>query len=139
MLAAFRRAKIKQAKPEIELASRITGFEHRIALYKTQMAMMKDALDSLPGSVYGYGASLMLATLGCLLKTDFSQLTCVLDDDVARDGATYENISVTIRHTAKVAPAPNSSYLMTSLENIRPIYRRILKLTPRRILAPLSS
>ena len=59
-----------------------------------------------------------------------------LDDDVARDGATYENIPVTVRHTAKVAPAPNSSYLITSLENIRPIYRRILELTPRRILVP---
>jgi hypothetical protein len=136
LLIAFRRAKTKQVKPEIELASRIAGFERRIALYKTQMAMMKEELDVLPGPVYGYGASLMLATLGYHLQTDFSQLTCVLDDDVARDGATYENIPVTVRHTAKVAPAPNSSYLITSLENIRPIYRRILELTPRRILVP---
>jgi len=78
----------------------------------------------------------MLATLGYHLKTDFSQLTCVLDDDVARDGATYENIPVTVRHTTKVSPAANSSYLITSLENIRPIYRRICDLTPRRILVP---
>lgn len=98
--------------------------------------MMKEELDALPGPVYGYGASLMLATPGYHLQTDFSQLTCVLDDDVARDGATYENIPVTVRHTAKVAPAPNSSYLITSLENIRPICRRILELTPRRILVP---
>jgi len=137
LLVAFRRAKTKQVKPEIELASRIAWFERRIALYKTQMAMMKEELDALPGPVYGYGASLMLATLGYHLQTDFSQLTCVLDDDVARDGATYENIPVTVRHTAKVAPAPNSSYLITSLENIRPIYRRILDLSPRRILVPL--
>jgi hypothetical protein len=136
LLVAFRRAKTKQVKPEIELASRIAGFERRIALYKTQMAMMKELLDALPGPVYGYGASLMLATLGYHLQTDFSKLECVLDDDGARDGATYENIPVTVRHTAKVAPAPNSSYLITSLENIRPIYRRILELTPRRILVP---
>jgi hypothetical protein len=136
LLVAFRRAKTKQVKPEIELASRIAGFERRIALYKTQMAMMKELLDALPGPVYGYGASLMLATLGYQLQTDFSKLECVLDDDGARDGATYENIPVTVRHTAKVAPAPNSSYLITSLENIRPIYRRILEFTPRRILVP---
>ena len=136
LLIAFRQAKTKQIKPEIELASRIAGFERRIALYKTQMAMMKESLDALPGPVYGYGASLMLATLGYHLQTDFSKLECVLDDDAARDGATYENIPVTVRHTAKVAPVPNSSYLITSLENIRPIYRRILELTPRRILVP---
>ena len=136
---AFRRAKTKQDKPDIELTSRIAWFERRIALYKTQMALIKEELDVLPGPVYGYGASLMLATLGYHLQTDFSQLSCILDDDVARDGVAYENIPVTVRHTAKVAPAANSSYLITSLENIRPIYRRILELSPRRILAPLVS
>ena len=99
--------------------------------------MMKELLDALPQPVYGYGASLMLATLGYHLQTDFSQLTCVLDDDPARDGATYEIIPVTVRNTAKVAPEPNSSYMITSLENIRPIFRRILELTPRRIVVPL--
>lgn len=136
LIIAFRRAKAKQVKPEIELAPKIAWLERRIALYKTHMALMRDLLDALPGPVYGYGASLMLATLGYHLKTDFSQLTCVLDDDVARDGATYENIPVTVRHTTKVSPAANSSYLITSLENIRPIYRRICDLTPRRILVP---
>jgi len=42
-----------------------------------------------------------------------------------------------VRDTAKVAPAPDSSYIITSLENVRPIYRRLLELTPRRILVPL--
>jgi hypothetical protein len=139
LLVTFRRAKTKQVKPEMELASRIAWFERRIALYKTQMAIMQEELDALPGQVYGYGASLMLATLGYHLKTDFSQLTCVLDDDGDRDGATYENIPITVRHTTKVAPAPNSSYLITSLENMRPIYRRILELSPRRILMPIIS
>ena len=46
---------------------------------------------------------------------------------------------MTVRHTPTVAPAPKSSYLITSLENVRPIYRRILELTPRRILVPLIS
>ena len=74
---------------------------------------------------------------GYHLQIDFSSLECVLDDNVLLDGATYENLPVTVRHTAKVAPAPNSSYLITSLENIRPTYRRILDLSLRRILFPL--
>ena len=136
LIVAFRRAKTTRVKPEIKLQARIARFESRIALYNTQMAMMKELLDALPGPVYGYGASLMLATLAYHLQTDFSQLECVLDDDVSRDGATYENIPITVRHTTKVAPAPNSSYLITSMENIRPIFRRILELNPRRILVP---
>jgi hypothetical protein len=136
LIISFRQAKTKQIKPETNLDHRINWFERRIALYRTQMALMKEELDMLPGPVYGYGASLMLATLGYHLQTDFSQLECVLDDDPNRDGTTYENIPIEVRHTAKIAPAPNSSYLITSLENIRPIYRRILDLEPRRILVP---
>jgi hypothetical protein len=101
------------------------------------MQIMGELLDALPKPVYGYGASLMLATLGYHLGTDFSAVNCILDDDPLRDGATYENIPVTVKHSTKVAPLPNSSYIITSLENIRPIYRRILELSPRRILIPL--
>lgn len=137
LLVAFRRARTPQSKPVIDLPARIAHIERRIARYRDQMAVMGELLDALPKPVYGYGASLMLATLGYHLRTDFSSLDCVLDDDPARDNATYENVPVTVRHTAKVSAAPNSSYLITSLENVRPIYRRICELTPRRILVPL--
>jgi cyclopropane-fatty-acyl-phospholipid synthase len=136
LLVAFRRAKTVQPKPLLDLPARIAWLEKRIARYREQMAIMGELLGALPKPVYGYGASLMLSTLGYHLKTDFSALECVLDDDATRDDTTYENVPVTVRHTAKIAPAPNSSYLITSLENVRPIYRRILELTPRRILVP---
>jgi cyclopropane-fatty-acyl-phospholipid synthase len=136
LLVAFRRAKTVQPKPHLDLLARIAWLEKCIARYREQMAVMGEILGALPKPVYGYGASLMLSTLGYHLKTDFSALECVLDDDATRDDTTYENVPVTVRHTAKIAPAPNSSYLITSLENVRPIYRRILELTPRRILVP---
>lgn len=136
LLVAFRCAATVQPKQQLDLVARIAHFERRIARYREQMAVMGELLDALPKPVYGYGASLMLATLGYHLRTDFSALECVLDDDPARDGATYENVPVTVRHTAKAAPPPDSSYLITSLENLRPIYRRLLELSPRRILVP---
>lgn len=139
LLIAFRRAQHVQAKPQIDLAARIAWLEKRIARYREQMAIMGELLGSLPKPVYGYGASLMLSSLGYHLKTDFSALECILDDDETRDGMTYENVPVTVRHTDRAAPASNSSYLITSLENIRPIYRRLLALAPRRILVPLIS
>lgn len=137
LIVTFQRAKTKQAKPYMDVDARIIKLEKQIAQYKSQMAVMGELLDRLPRPVYGYGASLMLATLGYHLGTDFSGIECILDDDPKQDGATYENIPVMVKHTTNVAPPPNSSYVITSLENIRPIYRRILELSPRRILVPL--
>ena len=137
LIVTFQRAKTVQPKPLIDLGARISRLEKRIAQYKAQMVLMGELLNEMPKPVYGYGASLMLATLGYHLGTDFSSLDCVLDDDPQQDGATYENIAVTVKHTGKATPPPNSSYIITSLENIRPIYRRILELSPRRILVPL--
>lgn len=139
LLVAFRRARKPQAKPEIDLEARIARIERRLARYREQMAMMAEFVTELPKPVYGYGAGLMLATLGYHLKTNFLELECILDDDPDKDGLTYENVPVTVRHTGKMAPPPNSSYLITSLENVRPIYRRIQELTPRRIVIPLIS
>jgi hypothetical protein len=81
----------------------------------------------------------MLATLGYHLKTDFSGLECILDDDESKHGTQYENVDVTVCSTSVVKPPPNSSFVITSLEAIRPIYRRLLDFKPRRILSPLIS
>lgn len=140
LIIAFQKAKEKQIKPsEIDLEKRITYFEKRISLFKDQMAITAQLLKDIPTPIYGYGAGLMLATLGYHLNTDFSNLECILDDDPSKDGMTYRNIPVTVRDTKRLMPKPNSSYLITSMENIRPIYRRILELNPRRIISPLIS
>jgi hypothetical protein len=137
LLVAFRKARTPQPRPSLDIDARILHLERRIASFEKQMAIAAGLLAELPRPVYGYGAGLMLATLAYHLRTDLSGLDCILDDDPVKDGTGYENIPVTIRHTAKVAPSPNSSFFITSLENVRPIYRRILELSPRRILVPL--
>ena len=81
----------------------------------------------------------MLATLGYHLRTDFKNIECILDDDKNKDEITYKNVDVRVRHTEKVNPEPNSSYLITSLENIRPIFSRIATLNPRRVISPIIS
>jgi len=140
LMIAFQKAKTEQPRPlQIDLEKRILFFEKRIAEYKIQMQTMGELLKELPGPVYGYGAGLMLATFAYHLNTDFKEIVCVLDDDAEKDGMTYRNVPVTIRSTEKVKPPKNSSYIITSMENLRPIYKRILDLNPRRILTPLIS
>lgn len=138
LLIAFKKASQPQPQPNrIDIEGRIAYIERRIKLYTQQMEVMGTLLQQLPEPVYGYGAGLMIATLGYHLKTDFSNLVCVLDDDPSKDGMTYKNVPVKVKFTGNETPPPNSSYIVTSLENIRPIYRRIQDLTPRRILIPI--
>lgn len=139
MLIAFRKAKTKQEKPALDIPKRIKFIKERLKSFTDYMDLQASFLRNLPGEVYGYGASLMLATLAYHLKTDLSRLVCILDDDAAKDGWTYENLPVTVRSPDKIKPAPDSSYLITSLENTRPIFRRIQDFQPRRILTPLIS
>jgi hypothetical protein len=138
LLIAFKKASQPQPQPtQIDIENRIAYIERRIKLYTQQMEVMGTLLQQLPEPVYGYGAGLMIATLGYHLKTDFSNLVCVLDDDPPKDGMTYKNVPVKVKFTGNETPPPNSSYIVTSLENIRPIYRRIQDLTPRRVLIPI--
>ena len=79
----------------------------------------------------------MLATLAYHLQTDFSELVCVLDDDQEKDNLGYQNVPVRVRYSNSLEISPNSNFIITSLENARPIFKRITEFSPRRILIPL--
>ena len=78
----------------------------------------------------------MLATYAYHLETDFSFLTNLLDDDIEKRGLGYKNLPLTIEHPNKINIHEDSSFIITSLENIRPIYKRLQEFRPRRILIP---
>jgi hypothetical protein len=124
---------------QVEIDRFIDQVKARIKLYQIQMEIMGDLLKVIPKPIFGYGAGLMLSTLGYHLKTDFSNLECILDDDLTKDEVSYINVPIKVNFSGKVAVPSNSSFIITSLENIRPIYKRILELKPRRILSPCLS
>lgn len=138
LLIAFRKGGSKPIQSP-DLTKRKAKIQKAIRDYRLQMELMSFQLKQLQGPIYGYGASLMLATLGYHLKTDFSELVCILDDDPNKEGMGYQNLPVKIRSTKNLSLEPNSSFLITSLENTRVIYKRLLELSPRRILVPLIS
>lgn len=138
MVIAFKKAKSFQSEP-VDLVQRAEWINGRLSTYQQQMVAASQLLKQMPKKVYGYGASLMLATLGYHLKTNFNELECVLDDDQSKNGMTYENVPVVVKHPDMAAPPQDSCFIITSLENARPIYRRIQDFKPRRILMPLIS
>lgn len=138
LLIAFKKATTKVPLPQMDdLKVRKTNFLEAIKVYSEQMKLLKWQLQKFKGEIYGYGASLMLATLGYHMNTDFSELICILDDDQQKEGISYENVPVCVRSTSSVNPPPGANYLITSLESVRNIYNNITtNLQPRRVLTP---
>jgi len=136
IIVLFQKACGKVSRPIIDLEKRIRHIEKHIKLYKHQTALISSLLKELPSPTFGYGASLMLATYAYHLNTDLREIEYILDDDPMKHQSGYKNLPVTVRHTEKNPPPPDSSFLITSLEGSRSIYKRILDFRPSRILAP---
>jgi hypothetical protein len=137
LLIAFRKAKTKVSFDIHDLKLRKEKINQAIREYKSQARLISSQLQKLNKNIYGYGASLMLATLGYHLNTDFSELICILDDDQQKDNIGYQNIPVKVRYTGSIKIEPNANFIITSLENTRSIFKRISELSPRRVILPL--
>ena len=140
LLLAFRKSRKNEfPKIHVNVDERFEELSKKITIYEQQMNLMGEILQNLPRPIYGYGAGLMLATLAYHLKTDFKMIECILDDDIDKHGVTYQNVPVEVQYSGKSTIPGNASFIITSLENIRPIFQNIQKLNPKRILIPLVS
>jgi SAM-dependent methyltransferase len=111
----------------------------RYALFQNQIHAAGDLLNSYaPSPLYGYGAAQMLPVLGYHLKTDFSNLIAILDDDESKDGIGYWNLPVKVLSSRKVENLRDSTVLITSIDNASPIMQRLLTVRPRSIILPLN-
>jgi len=125
----FRRASTCQIEPDCKLSRRIEGISKKIGAFELEMSLLAEQIKDLPKPAYGYGAGLMLSTYAYHLKSDLTGLECILDDDPLKHETGYENLRVTIKNPARINIPENASYVITSLENVRPIYRAPLKTT----------
>jgi len=136
LIFAFRKSKIKVNNETFDYEQKFNRLKARYAMYQEQMNLTKKILDELPPPVYGFGAALMLATLDYHLGGRLQNLECILDDDSKKDGIGYKNVNVLVKSTQSFIPPEQSSFVITSLESIRPIYNRITQFNPRMIIAP---
>lgn len=101
-------------------------------LYDRQMIDLRKAIKEEKSNIFGYGAGMMLATFFYHLKINHKNMI-VFDDDKKKNGTSYKNINVKIRIPKKKYLNKNFSFLITSLENQRPILKKILNLRPKKI------
>ena len=81
----------------------------------------------------------MLSSFSYHLNYDFNKLECIFDDDPNKNDISYKNVNVKVKNPDKYIPDPQAIFMITSLENVRPIFNRILSFNPRRIIIPLIS
>ncbi len=133
---AFQRSAV-QTHPEAHSAAyKAAHFAQAISDYRAHMKSLAYQIATCESRIYGYGASLMLATLAYQLGIDLSKLVCILDDDPEKNGIGYQNLPVTVRHPKEVDDLQGAHFLITSLENTRPIFKRITEFSARRIFVP---
>lgn len=107
-------------------------------LFKLQMETANTLLDTFKGErLYGYGAAQMLPILSYHMKNDFSDLICVLDDDPSKDGLGYGNLPVKIKHPKHINDLEDATILVTAIDNVNPIMKKLLNIRPRHIIHPL--
>jgi hypothetical protein len=111
----------------------------RYRLFQKQMQTAGILLDFCTDSpLYGYGAAQMLPVLGYHMNTDFSQLIGVLDDDASKDGIGYWNLPVKVMLTSKVVNLHEATVLITAIDNIQPIMKKLMISRPQHVIHPLN-
>ena len=113
------------------------GLKSQISQFTRRMEKSAAEVRSLDPPLYGFGASLMLATQNYHMRGVIEDLTAVFDDDSSRSGTTYKNLQVLVRQVGADFPA-DVPFLVTSLENAEAIASRLRQLGVARILSPLA-
>lgn len=136
LIFSFKRSSKQIDNSKINLENKFLWLDNRLKIFNQQMEIMINLIDELPEPIFGYGAGLMLATLNYHLGGRLENLKYVLDDAPEKDNLSYKNVRVNVRYTGNFEPPAQSSFIITSLESIRPIYNRITQFNPRRIIIP---
>lgn len=120
--------------PYIHRASVIS---QRYQLFRDQVATAHRLLEKcqhLP--IYGYGAAQLLPILAYHLGDDLSTLEAVLDDDSEKDGLSYWNLPVTIRHSSHIPDLSMVTILLTAVDSARAILPKLFVRKPRHVILP---
>lgn len=109
-------------------------FKTQKAKFEAAMAGLRCEVSETSTPVYGYGASLLLATFMYHLRPPADKIQTILDDDPNRHNSEYQNVPVRVRNPDDIIPGNNATILVTSIENQRAIYRRACDFAPKRLL-----
>ena len=132
-----KKSKQKTSNPNFskqETSRVLEGFKQ----FKASLLQAKSFCEMVEEPVYGFGAAQMLPVIAHHMDSDLTFLEGILDDNPDRAGTFLPNISAPIIPTSQAKNIEDSVVMITALDSARSILRRILDLSPRRILNPLN-
>lgn len=124
--------KSEELKPTFSEAE----LKSRYQVFTRQMQASSEIISSFSAErLVGYGAAQMLPVLCYHLKNDLSQMKMILDDDPAKDGIFYENLSVPIALPEKCKNFSDCTVVITAIDNAMRIIEKI-KSRPKHLVYP---
>jgi SAM-dependent methyltransferase len=140
-LVAFRKTGADESAPPAPQATAagLTRIASSLARFRGQITLVREhleAVEDLP--IFGFGAAQMLPVLAYHMDTDFASLVCILDDNPARAGMGYPKLVPLIQQPAPDLTLQDAAVVVTALDSVRPIIRRILPMSPRRVIVPVQ-
>jgi len=107
-------------------------------LFKRKMLDFTQTIVALEGPVYAYGAAQMLPTLAYHMESNLAFLNGILDDCKFRPGLTYPHIPVRIKRPEEINDIHNATVIITALDAVRPITKRLRDFGPAYITTPVQ-
>ncbi len=120
-----------QTKPEIEIIHK-NFHEFKMSLESTKNYCEQSE------NVYGFGAAQMLPLVAHHMDSNLNFLDGIIDDNPDRVGTFLPDVSAEIVSSDTIEFIEDTTILITALDSTRPILKRLLDLSPRRILNPLN-
>lgn len=139
LLVAFKKSKNKKEN-QVKKTLNSEIILEKYNLFCKKMNSLKQYLNSLSGEkIYGYGAALLFPTLSYHLKTDFSFLECLFDDDKRKNESYFINLPVQIKNFTGKEDFKNSNIFITALNHLRPLLIKSISLNPKKIILPFNN
>ena len=125
---------------------RIPAHEHLLSAFARNLEVFRNVLGAVGrvvdahagGPMYGFGASDITGNLAYFMRSDFAELTNLVDDTPYKKNQFIPYLKPRIIGSDSVADWSNATVLITAPQANRPIINRLLTLKPRKIINPLN-
>lgn len=141
LLIAFKKSNKTNAnmisKKELSLYGPKRTLE-QFEMFKQVMSSVKEQISLVKGNIYCFGATLMLPILGYHIKSNFSFVKAILDDDPNKSGLYYINLTPKIIKTTSVKDINDAVIIFTVLNSARGALTKVIELNPKKIIIPIN-
>jgi len=136
LLVAFKRGGRRSASPDAP-APRRADIEARYETFQRHARATRQMLQVADTPVVGYGAAQMLPSLAYHFS-GFGPMQVIVDDDAGKDGCRYPGMDLVVRTPSSMPEWSRGTVVVTALDAVDPILRKLLGERPRNIILPLS-